>query len=385
MLGRTFEGTGSSPGEDEPRSPSEMAAECLELGQYHKLVELFDPDERGADLGRTGSSLKRQVRDVVLRICQASSEDRDEAALLREALDRIEVREEELKHTLGAILHLVDEAAWQPPRAGPKPQTIGGAERDASSPAIEVYCLGTFEVYFGGRLVENWTGGKGKAILKFLAASPGHRAGKEMLMELLWPDAEPHAARNSLNVAVYGLRQAFSRIDPHSVVLFRGDAYLLNPELEIWFDHEAFIEHLMTAQAQERSGHVGSAMHEYRRAESLYRGEFLGEDRYDDWPDGLRRRLRDQYVMLLDRLGSHAFDRRDYGTCVEIYRKMSAIDPYDEEPYRRLMVCWSRLGLAHLALRQYAECQDALAQQLEVAPSPTTNELFRRIQQGEPV
>ena len=37
------------------------------------------------------------------------------------------------------------------------------------------------------------------------------------------------------------------------------------------------------AQALERRGELVSAMREYRAAEALYQGEFLEEDRYEDW------------------------------------------------------------------------------------------------------
>ena len=49
------------------------------------------------------------------------------------------------------------------------------------------------------------------------------------------------------------------------------------------------------------------------------------------------------------------------------------------------MVCWSRLGLSHLAQEQYLECRRTLARHLESGPSSVTDELFHRIQQRQPV
>jgi DNA-binding SARP family transcriptional activator len=168
-------------------------------------------------------------------------------------------------------------------------------------------------------------------------------------------------------------------------VLFRDDCYLLNPELEIWVDYEAFMKHLAAARSLEGAGELALAMNEYRRAEALYQGEFLEEDRYEDWPDALRRNLRDEYLALLDRLSEHYFELEDYSACVVLCSKMLAVDACHEGPHRRLMQCWSRQGLPHLALRQYRAGREALARDLQIEPSEAMTELFERIRRREPV
>jgi DNA-binding SARP family transcriptional activator len=376
----------------EHRTPADMAIELFELGNYDRLDALVKP----ASADEPGQVGRDQMLDVVHWMCRVRSEDEAEAARHREALTRIQNRQQGLKHSLAALFHLLGHttsgsyAGSDHPRAptmqdeSRSANVLGGRE-SASVSGMAIHCLGEFRVSFAGRFVENWNSGRGKAILKFLVSCPEHRAGKEMLMELLWPEAEPHAARNSLNVAIYGLRHALSNVDASSVVLFGNDAYFLDPELDIWIDHEAFTSHLTAGQTLERSGQAESAMGEYRRAESLYQGDYLEEDRYEDWPDAMRRDLRDRYLLLLDRLGRHALDREDYESCVEISRKMTAVEPCDEEPHRRLMLCWNRLGLDHLAIREFLECREMLARELEVAPSRATVELFQRIQQRETV
>ena len=378
----------------EHRTPAEVAIELFEFGNYDRLDALVKPARAEADEPGQALVVRDQMLDVVHWMCQVRSEDEAEAARHREALTRIQNRQQRLKHSLAAVFDLFGDTtsgsygASGHPRApmvqgeSPFANVLDGRE-SATPSGMAIYCLGEFRVSFAGRFVESWNGGKGKAILKFLVSCPEHRAGKEMLMELLWPEAEPHAARNSLNVAVYGLRQALSNVDALSVVLFGNDAYSLDPELDIWTDYEAFTSHLTAGQTLERSGEAESAMGEYRRAESLYQGDFLEEDRYEDWPDAMRRDLKDRYLLLLDRLGRHALDQQDYESCVAISRKMAAVEPCDEEPHRRLMLCWSRLGLDHLAIREFLECREMLARELDVAPSLATVELFKRIQQRE--
>ena len=391
------------------RALIETAVDLFDRGQYDRLAELIESAHGQSDQGHREAALRSRMRDVVRWMCQARSEEQAEEAAHREALSRIENRQQVLKHNLKEIVELVNDPKTErhriaegsgrappveeetTPRDSPSEDQpsllrhpLRGLRRglvDGASPVMAVYCLGQFRVYFASRFVEEWANGKGKAIFKFLVSCPQHRAAKEVLMELFWPNAEPHAARNNLNVAIYGLRRAFASVDPFSVVLFRNDSYLVNPELEVWIDHEAFIDHLRAGQALERRGEVVLAMCEYERAEALYQGEFLEEDRYEEWPESLRRNLRDQYLMVLDRLGEYAFERHDYAACAELCRKMTAVDPCHEEAHRRLMRCWSRQGLLHMALRQYHVCREELARELQIDPSPVTVELFSRIRQ----
>ena len=202
---------GSAPVITNDGTASEFAIELFETGRYDQLGEIVHPPEAELDQ-RAAYPVTSWIRDVVGWLCEARTHDDVEASMHREALARIASRHEEQKQTLGAIFDLIDD-----PRSGPGNAAGGHApERTPGgrSPSLDIYCLGQFDVWFAGRPVENWNGGRGKSILKFLASS-GHRAEKEELMELLWPDAEPHSARNSLNVAVHGLRQTLSENRRH--------------------------------------------------------------------------------------------------------------------------------------------------------------------------
>jgi DNA-binding SARP family transcriptional activator len=254
------------------------------------------------------------------------------------------------------------------------------AERKQSAPSLAVHCFGPFRVYQDEHPVVEWPSSKGKAILKYLLAHRERPTAKEVLMELFWPGAHPDAARNNLNVAIYGLRQALRQARPSfSHILFESDCYSLNPELQIWVDAEEFARRLKAGHALEQQGNTAGAMREYHAAETLYRGEFLEEDRYEDWPQPQRQRFRDDYLGLLDRLSRWSFDQEDYAVCVTQCRKALGVDPCREEAHRRLMRCYDRQGQPYLALRQYHQCAEALERELEVTPSSASKELYERI------
>jgi DNA-binding SARP family transcriptional activator len=253
-----------------------------------------------------------------------------------------------------------------------------------SPPSLDIHFLGPLRVFANDCPIEDWPNCKGKAVFKYLVTHRERPVPRDVLMEQFWPSSGADAARNSLNVAVYGLRKILAKAHPaFSFVLFQDGSYSLNPELQIWVDSEAFLHHLRLGRELERRGQEELAIHEYRAAEVLYQDEFLVEDRYEDWLVPLRQRLRDQYLTVLARLSGFYFDKREHETFAMLCTKMLAVDPCNEEPHRRLMRCYSRLGQPHLALRQYHVCRDTLDRELNLAPGQETTELLARIQRGQ--
>jgi DNA-binding SARP family transcriptional activator len=264
--------------------------------------------------------------------------------------------------------------------------TEGVLSDQPTTPSLVIYCLGTFQVYQDDQVIEEWPSTKGQLIFKYLLIHRGHPIAKELLMDLFWPESPPDAARNNLNVAIYGLRRALRQKHPEfSHVLFQNDAYLLNPELRIWVDVEEFNQHFRTGQRLDQAKELEQALHEYRAAEALYQGEFLMEDRYEGWILPRRQSLQDDYLTLLDRLSRYYLEHADYDACVVMCGKLLATDSCREDAHRRLMCCYSRQGHYHLALRQYQICVEALARELEVEPDEATQTLHRQIRQRQSV
>lgn len=263
------------------------------------------------------------------------------------------------------------------------PETVMGQPNNnpqAIHPALAIYFLSPFRVLLDEQPVVGWPNCKGKSIFKYLITHRQHPIPKEVLMEIFWPEGDPDAARNNLNVAIYGLRKALSKANTSfSYVQFQDDCYLLNPELNIWVDSEAFMDHVRKAKAYELRGDQTSAIHEYRAAEAIYQSEFLIEDRYEDWLTTIRQNYQDTYLAVMNRLSCHYFDQKDYETCVTMCSKALSGDACNEELHRRLMQCYNLMGYTHLALRQYHICRETLTRELSLMPSQETLQLFEGI------
>lgn len=251
------------------------------------------------------------------------------------------------------------------------------------TPILTIYCLGTFQVYADDKPVEDWVSKKGKSIFKYLLTHRQRPINKEVLMNLFWPNIDQDSARNNLNVAIHSLRQTLRRSNPgHSHILFQDDAYVLNPEIQIWIDVETYKEKSKRAKKIELQGNIDLAMREYHAAEALYKGQFLADDRYEEWALPLQQQLETHYLRILDRLSRYYLDREEYDTSAVLCEKMLAVDPCREEAHRRLMRYYDYQKQHYLALRQFHLCAEALSTELDVDPSQATKDLYLQIYRG---
>lgn len=257
---------------------------------------------------------------------------------------------------------------------------------DSSCPQLTIYCLGVFRVYEDEHPVEEWPSRKGRAVFKYLLLHRQQRITKEVLMEQFWPEATADAARNNLNVAIYGLRQALRNGYPEfSHVLYQDDCYFLNPEMEVWVDVEQFEYIYRQAFRMVEQGDTAVAIPDLHAAELLYQGELLAEDRYEDWPAVRRQQLQQNYLQLLTRLCEYYFSTEQYATCITFANKLLRVEPCHEATHRLLMRAYTRQRQGYLALRQYHQCAELLAEELAVAPDPTTTRLYEDIRNHKPI
>ena len=143
---------------------------------------------------------------------------------------------------------------------------------------VTVTLLGGFSAAVDGRPVPEgaWRLKKARELVKLLALAPDHRLHREQVMDVLWRDRGPAAAANNLHQAVHVARRALD-----------AGAIELRDEV-LYLDADADVDRFEAAAGHARRAGTAAA---YRTALSLYGGELLPENRYDDWAIGRREEL----------------------------------------------------------------------------------------------
>ena len=73
---------------------------------------------------------------------------------------------------------------------------------------IQISLLGGFSVAVAGKPIEeHWRLRKAKTLVKLLALAPGHWLTRDVVIEILWADAEPQAASNNLHQILHSIRR----------------------------------------------------------------------------------------------------------------------------------------------------------------------------------
>jgi DNA-binding SARP family transcriptional activator len=155
---------------------------------------------------------------------------------------------------------------------------------------------------------------------------------------------------------------------------FAPDYYVAADRSGVWLDlsHvavdlERFFERAEAALALHGAGNGDAARSALAEAESMYAGEFLEEDRYEDWAIPVRDEAASLYGDVLralaDAVGGHAATR--------YLRRLLTLDPYDEDAHLRLvtgLAAQGRHGDARHAYRRYVERLGEIG--VEPAPYP---------------
>ena len=221
---------------------------------------------------------------------------------------------------------------------------------------VQVDLLGQFRVIIDGRLVPatDWRRSRSAALVKLLALARAHRLHREQAMEALWPEMPADASAANLRKAVHFARRALGF--PDAIVTER-DIVSLAPHADLVIDAELFET---AATAALRSGDAAACA----RAADVYSGELLPDDRYVEWTEDTRERLRMLYARVL-RAG-------------RLWQRLIALDPTDEEAQRALMQAALDAGNRGAVIRQFQKLRDRLHVDLGVGPAPATVALYEQ-------
>jgi DNA-binding SARP family transcriptional activator len=118
-------------------------------------------------------------------------------------------------------------------------------------------------------------------------------------------------------------------------------------------------------------------------AVELYHGDFMAgftlrdSPAFDEWQFFQTEALRGELAGALERLGDAYQSQREHERAIAHARRWLELDPLAEAAHRRLMALYEASGQRNAALRQYAECERVLQEELGVPPEEETQALYQ--------
>ena len=118
-------------------------------------------------------------------------------------------------------------------------------------------------------------------------------------------------------------------------------------------DVEAFLAAAGEGLARYGAGDAVGAEIQLAAAERAYEGDFLEEDRYEDWSTALREEARTAYTSVLRSLAAMAEASKRPDDAVRRYLRILEMDPWDESAHLALVATMERTGRHGEARRRY--------------------------------
>ncbi len=260
----------------------------------------------------------------------------------------------------------------------PREEPASGTSADRQ---LRISTFGRFglSVADRGLPIDRWYRKHALTLLKLLVTHRGEAVHREHVIECLWPDADERRGRERLKVTTYFLRQQMRAAGVSGDVVTVGDATYALRRDAVWLDCEVFESLFNEGRLIERRGRPKDALLCFEKAERVYKGDYLSEERYADWCAEERERLREIYLDVLGHMVDGYLDGGNHERVAEVCRLGLAREPYREGFHRALMICLTRLGQRDRAVAHYHRCRQMLKAELGVEPTPETERLYREL------
>jgi DNA-binding SARP family transcriptional activator len=257
----------------------------------------------------------------------------------------------------------------------------GPALLQKADPHLDVRCLGQFYVEHGGmQITPHMVQRRGAlSLLKLLLRRPGHVLSRDALAEAMWPELDPRLGAQRLYVLVHALRQTIEPPGQGRQWLFvrnEGDSYYFNTDAPYALDVQEFQAHVRQGEKEEAAGRAAEAIASYEKAVDLYRGDYLEDEPYADWASEERERLREMYLVVLDRLAERYRKAGAVERSIACYQRSLRADALREKTCRDLMLALWQAGRRVEALRTYEAFSCALEKELGIRPMRDTQDLY---------
>nr|NIV39498.1 hypothetical protein [Anaerolineae bacterium] len=228
------------------------------------------------------------------------------------------------------------------------------------------------------------------ALVAYLAVSGlesrDARFSRESLLALLWPDLEPTRARGVLRRNLSLLRRALEG----EWLVVEGQMIGTDPDADFSLDVDLFTGLVRAWDTHDHPSEqvCPECLEAQARAVALYQGDFLegfslrDSLAYDEWQFFQAEGLRQQLALALERLAVGYSARGNHKAALDYARQWPALDPLHEPAHQHLMRLYAQTGQRSAALRQYREAVRIFDEELGLAPSEETTDLYEQIRTG---
>jgi DNA-binding SARP family transcriptional activator len=247
-------------------------------------------------------------------------------------------------------------------------------------PVCHVRLFGGLEVTSGDRQLteRDWSKRKARLLFAMLVARRGHDVSRDIVLDHLWPEMDEERGKNNFYVAWSSMKSALMPPETRSgkcpyVENVRGRCRVIRENVRS--DVDEFEDLVSKARAAEAEGRTKDAIAAYSALATVYRGDLLPGDIYDDWFSTLRDKYRFEFVEAMLRAARLC----DSSDAMHFLRRGLDVDPFREDLYQAALRSQIETGRRSAAIETFIQCKTQLAEELGLDPSAETIALYEQV------
>ncbi|MCI8484938.1 MAG: hypothetical protein HFH41_11455 [Lachnospiraceae bacterium] len=235
-----------------------------------------------------------------------------------------------------------------------------------TSGKIKIQCMDCFCVFLPdseGKEMK-WRTKKARELFAYLFHLQGKGVSKEVLIELLWPEAGIKSAIALFHTTLYSIRQSFVQEGLEDLISYEDKKYSLNMQL-VDSDLKELLAFFKNPKAWEE--HPEQIM-------QLYSGNYMGNSGYL-WSYGMAKELENEYFNILKAGAAKRTAQNLPESALPFLQRILEADPYNEEVVSQLILCLYQSGRQSQAKQQYDRTQKLYQEDLELNFTKTFKEI----------
>ncbi len=232
---------------------------------------------------------------------------------------------------------------------------------------ITVQCMNCFHVFLPDSDAHEvkWRTKKAQELFAYLFHLQGKGVSKDVLIELLWPEAGSKNAIALFHTTLYSIRQVFSQEGLEDLIAYEKKRYSLKMQL-VDSDLAELTSYFKDSKACEEEPEL---------IMRLYPGSYMGNSGYL-WAYGMTKELENKYFKVLQSGAAKRIHQKRPDAAIPFLQRIIEADPYNEEVASQLILCLYQSGRQSDAKHQYDRMQKLYREDLELDFTKTLKEII---------
>ncbi len=247
--------------------------------------------------------------------------------------------------------------------------------------------FGGFESKLDNQPVAGFESDKVRLLLAYLVIESGRAHRRETLAGLFWPESSERRARQSLNQALYNLRQVIGQASfQHCLVVTPQDVRFL-PDDNTRVDVFLFLSltNDVSAHNHRSAWACRQCIQRLVQAAGLFRGELLAgfsladAPEFEDWLRAWRVHLNGLVINGLGNLVQSNIKRGYLDQALGYVERLAVLDRFDEVNLRQWLTLLACKGKRAEALQVFRDYERFLADELRAEPEALSLAIYEQI------